>query len=265
MIQGRLWWSSGTSARPRQGFVPPDVRHSCAGGGAVGPATGLKPTWFHPSVTGACTLPPGMQGRGLAIHRPRGFIVAAWSRGEAPQAAQRRIRAKNCQLSKAMSFALDVELEFCKWLYGEEIILPVLGKHQKVCGNQGSARVKVLPLKLACRTASNSCGGAGVGANTRAELKISHAFWCFQHCRPAYRNDPRNLVRENRPEGVFLEGRGTGVGCCGMVKGILSRRNRRAPTPVPDHSTPGASVLELGGPEGRGNQCPDSEVLLIMF
>ena len=57
-----------------------------------------------------------MQGRGLAIHRPRGFIVAAWSRGEAPQAAQRRIRAKNCQLSKAMSFALDVELEFCKWL-----------------------------------------------------------------------------------------------------------------------------------------------------
>ena len=60
--------------------------------------------------------------------------------------------------------------------------LPVNCEHvvgsTKSVGQSGSARVKVLPLKLACRTAFYSCGGAGVGVNTQAELKISHAFWC---------------------------------------------------------------------------------------
>ena len=54
----------------------------------------------------------------------------------------------------------------------------------KSVGQSGSARVKALPLKLACRTAFNSCGGAGVGVNTRAELKISHAFWCSRAGKP---------------------------------------------------------------------------------
>ena len=87
------------------------------------------------------------------MHRPR----ASWSldcdRGEAPQAAQQRIRAKNCQLSKSVSFALDVELEFCKRLNGltlceTEIEICQTGRRPISCQSTLAAAAVVLEVRM---------------------------------------------------------------------------------------------------------------------
>ena len=114
--QGRLWRSSGTCARSRQGAVPPEVRHSCADGGAVGTATGLKPIWFHPAVAGAALSRRGCTGE-VWLSQTKGphrrWIVTEVKYHRRPDGVS---EPKNSQLSKSVSFALDVELEFCKWL-----------------------------------------------------------------------------------------------------------------------------------------------------
>ena len=84
--QGRLWRSSGTCAWSRQGAVPPDVRHSGADGGAVGTATGLKPTWFHPVVAGAALSRRGCTGEVWLFTDQGASSSLDCDRGEAPQA-----------------------------------------------------------------------------------------------------------------------------------------------------------------------------------
>ena len=88
-VKGRLKDDFGgrqVRVRGHAKVLSPEVRHSCADGGAVGTAAGLKPTWFHPAVAGAALSRRGCTGEVW----PCTDQGASWSldcdRGEVPQA-----------------------------------------------------------------------------------------------------------------------------------------------------------------------------------
>ena len=97
-VKGRLKDDFGgrqVRVRGHAKVLSPEVRHSCADGGAVGTAAGLKPTWFHPAVAGAALSRRGCTGEVWPCTDQEASSLPNCDRGEAPQVPRWRIRAKN--------------------------------------------------------------------------------------------------------------------------------------------------------------------------